>query len=40
MAARGTIAKEKVERKIAEVFGEDFIGLYDKKLYVWANDGG
>lgn len=40
MAARGTIAKEKVEKKIAECFGEDFIGLYDRKCYVWANDGG
>lgn len=38
--ARGSIAKTAVEKKIAEAFGESFIGLYDKKLYVWANDGG
>lgn len=38
--ARGTIAKERVEKKIAEAFGEDWIGIHDKKLYIWANDGG
>lgn len=40
MAARGANAKTAVEKKIAEAFGSDFIGVYDKKLYVWANDGG
>ena len=38
--ARGAIAKDLVEKKIAKSFGEDFIGSFDKKLYVWANDGG
>lgn len=38
--ARGSIAKDYVEKKIASAFGSDFIGMYDKKLYVWANDGG
>lgn len=38
--ARGSVAKERVEKKIATAFGEDWIGIYDKKLYVWANDGG
>jgi hypothetical protein len=38
--ARGTTAKEKVENKIKEAFGEDFVGIYDKKIYVWADDGG
>lgn len=40
MAARGTVAKEVVEKKIAAAFGEDFIGIFDKKIYVKANDGG
>lgn len=40
MAAKGTAAKAEVMEKIAEVFGENFIGEVDKKLYVWANDGG
>ena len=40
MAARGTIAKTYVENKIKEAFGTDFAGIADKKLYVWANDGG
>lgn len=40
MAAKGTAAKAEVMGKIAEVFGENFIGEVDKKLYVWANDGG
>ena len=38
--ARGTIAKDAVMAKIQSVFGSDVIGIYDKKLYVWANDGG
>lgn len=38
--ARGTIAKEQVEAKIKEAFGADYAGTFDKKLYVWANDGG
>lgn len=38
--AKGAVAKEKVEKKIAEAFGADFIGNFDKKIYVWANDGG
>ena len=40
MAAKGTIAKENVIKKIANEFGKDFIGEFDKKIYVWANDGG
>lgn len=39
MAARGANAKTAVEKKIAEAFGKDYIGVFDKKLYVWANDG-
>lgn len=38
--ARGANAKVVVENKIASAFGEDYIGVYDKKLYVWADDGG
>lgn len=38
--ARGAIAKEEVIRKIADVFGDNFIGEVDKKIYLWANDGG
>lgn len=38
--AKGTIAKEAVVRKIAAAFGEDYIGEYDKKYYVWANENG
>lgn len=37
--ARGSLAKENVEKKIASAFGADYIGTYDKKTYVWANDG-
>lgn len=37
--ARGSIAKDKVTNKIANAFGEDFIGEVNKKLYVWADDG-
>ena len=38
--ARGSIAKEKVAEKIKAAFGADFVGEVDKKLYVWADDGG
>ena len=40
MAVKGSVAKLFVENKIKEVFGEDFIASADKKLYVWADDGG
>ena len=38
--AKGAIAKQNVVKKIQEIFGADFIGEVDKKIYVWANDGG
>ena len=38
--ARGAIGKQNVINKIKEAFGTDFIGEYDKKIYVFANDGG
>ena len=38
--AKGSIAKEEVVKKISEAFGSSFIGEFDKKVYVWANDGG
>lgn len=38
--ARGSIAKNSVELKIIEAFGADFVGIADKKIYVWADDGG
>lgn len=37
--AKGQIAKEQVTKVIANAFGDNFIGEFDKKLYVWANDG-
>lgn len=40
MAAKGTVAKEKVTKIIADAFGADYVGEFDKKLYVWADDGG
>ena len=40
MAAKGTIAKENVTKILAEAFGSNFIGEFDKKVYVYANDGG
>ena len=40
MAARGTVAKQEVTEKLREAFGDNFIGEYEKKVYVWANDGG
>lgn len=38
--ARGANAKIQVENIIKEAFGANFAGVADKKLYVWADDGG
>lgn len=38
--AKGAVAKEGVIKKIASAFGNNFIGEFDKKIYVWENDGG
>ena len=38
--AKGTNAKDAVINKIAMAFGTDYIGEIDKKVYVWADDGG
>ena len=38
--AKGSTAKINVQNKIALAFGSDYIGEVDKKLYVWADDGG
>ena len=38
--AKGAVAKENVTKVLAEAFGSNFIGEHDKKIYVWANDGG
>lgn len=40
MAAKGSIAKENIAKKLKEVFGSDYVGEYDRKHYVWAEDGG
>jgi len=36
---KGATAKENVTKIIADAFGSDYVGEFDKKLYVWANDG-
>lgn len=38
--AKGSQAKVNVTNRIAQAFGEDWIGEVNKKLYVWADDGG
>ena len=40
MAVKGSIAKENVTKIVAKAFGNDYIGEFDKKIYVWADDGG
>lgn len=40
MAAKGTIAKSEVIKKIAAAFGADYIGEVDKKIYVTAMENG
>lgn len=40
MAAKGTIAKENIAKKIAELYGENYLGKVDNKYYVNEDDGG
>ena len=40
MAIKGTIAKQNFTNKMKEVFGSDFVGEFDKKIYVNIDDGG
>ena len=35
---RGSVAKVEVKSRISSAFGKDYIGEYDGKLYVWANE--
>ena len=38
--AKGDIGKQLVINKIKEAFGDDFIGVVDKKVYVWTKENG
>ena len=38
--AKGQEAKERVVKKIQEIFGADFIGEIDKKIYVYSQEKG
>lgn len=38
--AKGSIAKTNVVAKLEAAFGADYIGEFDKKVYVFADDGG
>ena len=40
MAKRGDVARENVKNTIINAFGENFVAFVDKKIYVWASDGG
>lgn len=37
---KGQIAKEYVKDQLIQIFGQDYIGEFDKKHYIWVNDGG
>lgn len=38
--AKGQIAKDLVEKKIQAAFGADYVGTFDKKIYVTAMENG
>ena len=40
MAVKGSVAKNNVAQTLATAFGADWVGEYNGKYYVWANDGG
>ena len=36
---KGQIAKDNVVKKLIQTFGNDYIGEFDRKHYVWEKDG-
>ena len=38
--AKGATAKSNVIKKLKEVFGESYIGEYDRKIFIWEQDDG
>lgn len=36
--AKGAEAKQRIADKMAEVFGSDWIGEYEKKYYIWSSE--
>ena len=38
--AKGDIGKELIIKKIKEAFGDDFVGVVDKKVYLWTKENG
>lgn len=38
--AKGTKAKENIAQKLKSIYGNDFIGEYQKKIYLWEEDDG
>jgi hypothetical protein len=38
--AKGSDAKENIVKKLKEAFGNDWIGEYSKKYYVWTQENG
>jgi hypothetical protein len=38
--AKGDIGKQQIINKIKEAFGDDFVGVVDKKVYLWTKEGG
>lgn len=40
MAAKGTVAKENLITQMQNAFGDKFVGVYDKKVYIWSEENG
>lgn len=38
--AKGNIAKENIAKRIAQAFGSDYLGEFDKKIYVLGEENG
>lgn len=38
--AKGQEAKDLVIKRIQDAFGEDFVGVFDKKIYLWSKEDG
>lgn len=38
--ARGSLAKERVMNRIREIYGNDYVGTENNKVYVYEDDGG
>lgn len=40
MAIKGQEAKDKIFKTLEEAYGDSFVGIFDKKAYIWVKENG